>query len=463
MKTNHLLKNLVLYGILSTTGLSPAFAKTEIELIKEQLEHLTQRLKLLEQRQSATTDAQANPVETDLIDRVSGLENAVDSLNKSSPLRETFERVSVGGGLVAVGQSLSNDQSAGGSNASQINYRGDVEIEVGMGDFGFDGLLAGASSKLFTQIRFGQGSGVQLARPTFTGAVNSTAFQLSGNSENSTALIAQAWYQMNVPVSRFGDLDSLEITAGKIDPFVFFDNNPIADNEAEQFLNNVFVHNALLDSGGDIGADEYGFSPGFRAAYTWDVNSTDQWTASIGLFGSGNGATYSNSLTDPFSIIQLQYEGKALMGKAGFYQMYAWRNPQANNALNSALEVHSGIGVSAYQAINKSLALFSRLGVNTTGVVSFDRTWTVGGEFNGRNWHRANDRIGLAVGRLRASEEYVRTGSCSGAETNAELFYAWHLNDHLQLTPSVQYINKPAGVQDGEGITIVGLRTAVSF
>jgi uncharacterized coiled-coil protein SlyX len=53
MKTNHLLKNLVLYGILSTTGLSPAFAKTEIELIKEQLEHLTQRLKLLEQRQSA--------------------------------------------------------------------------------------------------------------------------------------------------------------------------------------------------------------------------------------------------------------------------------------------------------------------------------------------------------------------------------------------------------------------------
>ena len=101
--------------------------------------------------------------------------------------------------------------------------------------------------------------------------------------------------------------------------------------------------------------------------------------------------------------------------------------------------------------------------MNTTGVVSFDRTWTVGGEFNGRNWHRANDRIGLAVGRLRASEEYVRTGSGSGAETNAELFYAWQLNDHLQLTPSVQYINKPAGVQDGEGITIVGLRTAVSF
>ncbi len=151
------------------------------------------------------------------------------------------------------------------------------------------------------------------------------------------------------------------------------------------------------------------------------------------------------------------------MGQQGFYQLYAWRNPQATNALSSASEVHSGVGISAYQAINKSWALFSRLGVSTAGVVSFDRTWTVGGELNGRNWQRANDRIGLAVGRLHASDDYVRAGRGSGAETNAELYYAWHLNDHLQLAPNLQHINRPAGVSDSQSITVLGLRTTASF
>ncbi len=289
MKFIRVTQNLVIGSVLVASFLGTAHAQTEIEQIKQQLEILTERLKALEQKQSSTSVADSNAEETDLAGRVAGLESAVESLNQPSAVQEAFDRVSIGGGLVAVGQSLSNDQSASGNNASQINYRGDLEIEVGMGEFDFDGALAGASSKLFTQVRFGQGSGVQLARSTFTGAVNSTAFQLSGNSENSTALIAQAWYQLDVPVSSFGGLDTLELTVGKIDPFVFFDNNPIADNEAEQFLNNVFVHNPLLDSGGDIGADEYGFprvfvrpTPGMRTAQT---SGLSPWVCSVQATG----------------------------------------------------------------------------------------------------------------------------------------------------------------------------------
>ena len=39
----------------------------------------------------------------------------------------------------------------------------------------------------------------------------------------------------------------------------------MAGDEGAQFLNNVFVHNPLLDSGGDIAADAYGFAPGVWA------------------------------------------------------------------------------------------------------------------------------------------------------------------------------------------------------
>ena len=79
--------------------------------------------------------------------------------------------------------------------------------------------------------------------------------------------------------------DRLELTIGKIDLFGFFDQNAVASDEATQFLNNVFVHNPLLDSGGDIAADAYGFAPGVRAGY-YAVRERFNWGASLGLFAS---------------------------------------------------------------------------------------------------------------------------------------------------------------------------------
>ena len=73
--------------------------------------------------------------------------------------------------------------------------------------------------------------------------------------------MAQAWYQLEVPFTERNVLRKTTFTVGKIDPFVFFDQNAIADDETRRFANNVFVHNPLLDSGGDVGADRFGFAP----------------------------------------------------------------------------------------------------------------------------------------------------------------------------------------------------------
>jgi high affinity Mn2+ porin len=52
-----------------------------------------------------------------------------------------------------------------------------------------------------------------------------------------------------------------------MDIFGFFDQNTAAGDESRQFLNSVFVHNPLLDAGGEVGVDANGFQPGFVASY----------------------------------------------------------------------------------------------------------------------------------------------------------------------------------------------------
>ena len=51
----------------------------------------------------------------------------------------------------------------------------------------------------------------------------------------------------------------------------------------------------------------------------------------------------------------------------------------------------------------------------------------------------------------------------TGAERIGELYYRIHLNDHVELTPSLQYIARPAANLDGQGITCWVLRARVGF
>lgn len=436
-------------AVCATLGfVLPVHAKepvSELQLLREQVELLRQKIQALEARQ-----AQPAPIE-----------------RASQPAKDTFSEVSFGASFVAVGQNISAGRSATGTEDSQLNYRADFEVEMPLGSFDSSGPLANAQGILFTHFRVGQGNGIAPATSTFTGALNSTAFQLaSPAADESSALLAQMWYQLNVPVQSrgAGAQDQFSITVGKIDPFVFFDNNAIADDESEYFLNNVFVHNPLLDSGGDIGADTYGFSPGLVAEYVFDTNMDNKWSLKAGVFGAGNGANFNNSLNDPFSIFQVQYEGETFSGLAGTYQLYVWNNPQSTSVLNGAVvQDHSGIGVSASQSLSGDLTVFSRLGVQTQGDVAFDQALTLGGVLTGGNWGRKADKLGFAVGLLKASSENRIANGVDGTEKNYELFYQYQINDNLHIAPSVNYVQDGAGDSNAQNITVVGVRTKASF
>jgi hypothetical protein len=291
---------------------------------------------------------------------------------------------------------------------------------------------------------------------------NATVF---GNQ--ASPVLMQAWYQLDISVgATSGNLGRVELTAGKIDPFGFFDGNNIADDESEGFMNLAFVHNPLLDAGGDIGVGTHGASPGVRVAYVSDVNGGNNITASLGVFGAGSGADYLDTFTKPLTIAQLEYAGKTWPGLDGAYRIYAWNNARAEDQINTGEEKHAGWGISLDQQVAPHATLFARYGDSTKGNLSFDSAYTLGAQIDGSAWGREGDRIGLAYGALSTSSEYRNAGSGgvakSGSEKIYELFYAWQANGSLQVTPSLQFIDNPAGT-GADDLTVWGLRAKLAY
>jgi high affinity Mn2+ porin len=369
--------------------------------------------------------------------------------------------------VVGVVQGVNKAGAADPSETTRANYRGDVFATLPVGSIG------DARSTLAAQLRFGQGSGLAL-QPTYTSTPNTTVFQAATGSDQTYAVFAQAYYQLDWPldVGRFNDLpgDRIQFNIGKLDFFAFFDQNDVAGNEAAQFLNNVFVHNPLLDSGGDIAADQYGFAPGVRLAYFHEGEGSG-WGALFGVFGSGESATFEGNLDGPLVIGQFQWSPKQINGEArGNYRAYVWTNGNTTD-LTGAKERHTGFGFSVDQRVGRNWNLFGRFGQRVEGDGEFNTALTLGAEHSGRPWGRANDAVGLAVGWLETSDAWKRATAdrtlvgyaASGGEYNTELYYRWRVNPHLEISPDFQMIFNPGGNSDADTIYVLGVRGGVTF
>lgn len=474
----------------------PARAETDVQKMNNAVERLLQRVeqleatnKRLEGRLQKATGAKANAQTTkeqqvtkeqltELGERVEDVESQVVTLKQPSKLEQALGGVTVGGSVAMVSQSAQRGMTQG--NKSQLNYRADVEVEIPLATLG---KVAGVGdSKLFFHVRAGQGEGLKFVSPTLTATPNSTAFFLQ-NSEDSATIVGQAWYQLAYPLAptRSGAQPSIQGTIGKIDLFGFFDQNAIADSETEAFLNNVFVHNPLLDSGGAIGGDSYGFQPGVIASYTSDINSVNRWKASLGVFASGAGAAFDSSFSKPFVIGQWGYTGRVLQNRSGNYRLYAWTNgtfAPYNNELATTTARTSGFGFSIDQEVARYFTLFARYGHALSGEVRFNNAITAGAQLGGYSWGRQEDRVGLAFGWLDTSPGFRAAAptldadgdgipdfgySPTGAEKDIELYYAWQINQNLQLSPNLQWIFQPGGDPSAQNIWVIGLRAVAGF
>jgi len=417
---------------------------------------------LLGDSREARADDTAPPDEPLTVERTAG-----NDPQDMSPLREDASLpVSLTASLTGVAQQVNGGGSASGQQRqSRLNGRADMTVTLPFANG------ERAESTLFAHVRAGHGRGLSL-RPTFTSTTNSTAFQTDGH-DDGYAIVAQAWYQLAIPLqmnaaSNAGN-ERIEITAGKIDPFAFFDQNAIADDETMRFLDNAFVHNPLVDSGGDAGIDAYGFTPGVRIAYASGTADTGRWAASIGAFGSGPGAHFTGPFGDRFFIAQVETTQRASVG-AGTNRLYGWRNGRSNDFQGTS-EMHSGIGFSADQAVRDGLTLFTRLGVELHGNVRFDRAVAVGAEMAGKAWRRPDDAVAFAAAFLPSSRAYraatvdpaVAGYRASGNERIVEAYYRCRVANGLDITADAQWLHHAGGDRAAPDAWVSAVRARIGF
>jgi high affinity Mn2+ porin len=465
-------------------GLAIAAEPSSAKELQTEMKRLSERVEKLERRNAelerSLADEHISETEPEMAARLKAVEFQTLGRQKQARTIEALEGVTAGVSLTVVAQGANNGATTDNTGESQINYRADVSVSLPAGEIG------NAEGKIFGQFRMGQGNGLESLRPTFSGP-NTTAFQLNGvtQPDDSTALLAQAWYQLDIPLPLGGfkpqSRERLTMNFGKMDPFVFFDQNAAANDETRQFLNNVFVHNALLDAGGDVGTDTYGFSPGVRLAYTNETRKPLAYGLSLGIFGAGPGSSFHNTFSSPFVIVQADTFQKYFGGLDGNYRLYAWRNGQATpyqDSVDSSLEVHAGWGASIDQRVGDAVTLFGRYGHETRGQVRFDRVLALGAQFGGDYWDRAGDALGLTFGGQRVSGEFHDNSltvdangdgtpdfgyQASGTERVAEMYYRYRLNKQFELTPDVQLIQRPGGNDAAPAMTILGARAQLTF
>jgi high affinity Mn2+ porin len=425
---------------------------------------LDKRLQVLEQHQEGIARSLESDTisekEPELTSRLKAVEMQAQGMQAAAKKVSAFDGISAGLGLTTVAQKPSGAPGFG----SQLNYRGDAFVSVPLHPIG------DVEHKVYAHFRLGQGASLNNLSSFST--PNATAFQLQGGlrSDDSVALLAEAWYQADIPLPLGGfkpqSKEMLEVTFGKMDPFAFFDQNAVAGDETRQFLNSVFVHNPLLDAGGDIGVDANGFTPGLRFSYSNAAQNPQSWRVSMGLFGAGEkGANYQHSLSTPLVMLQAETEQRMLGGLAGNYRIYAWNNPRANHFDGSltATERHSGWGISADQRIGDGVTLFGRYGHQVQGHVSFDRALTLGAELNGSYWDRGGDALGLAAGWLKTSRDYRSFAAVGNTEQVGELYYRYRISKQFELSPNLQYIGHPGGDTAAEAIKVLGLRAQLNY
>ena len=439
---------------------------------------IEQRLKTLEDN-NARLDAALSKEgmsenEPELATRLKAVEYQALDMQSQAKVIDSIKGFSAGGDFVMVAQHASGIEASG----TQLNYRGDITAStptIKTGDI---------TNKIFGHFRVGQGKGLSDQFTSFTGP-NATSFQLGSvvAPQTSALMLAEAWYQADIPLPIGGfkplSRETLTVNFGKMDPFAFFDQNVAANDETRQFLASLFVHNALLDNplAANVGADGYGFSPGLRVSYFSERVKPETYRLSLGVFGSGRSADFSDSFKSPFLILQAE-TSQRYFGLNGNYRVYVWRNGQAPTFIRGETASHNGVGVNFDQRIGDGVTLFGRLGTAHGEHLPFDRTASLGAEVSGNYWQRGADAIGVGIGANRTSSDFRAQSAtvdadgdgkpdfgfvAKGWEEAAEVYYRFFVHKQFELSPDFQYIRNPAGNPEARPVKILGLRANLTF
>ena len=293
--------------------------------------------------------------------------------------------------------------------------------------------------------------------------------------------LIQLWYQQNL----FDD--KLQLRLGKIDMTgtfecrgcpVSFDGNRFANDEYAQFINGALVNNPTIpfpDEG--LGAIAH-FSP-----LEWFYTSVGVADAQADRRETGFNTTFHDEayFLGMYEFGFVPHIPTAKGPLVGAYRFGLWYDPQPreryydNPAGDRPARFHRdnlGFYTSFDQTVyrensesDQGLGLFFRYGFTPGDTNIIEHFWSIGGQYQGLIPKRDNDVLGFGVAQgLLSNELGYYDDTTPGRETVMELYYNIQITEWLHLTPDIQYIFNPGGIEHaGHDVTVMGLRLWLSL
>lgn len=293
------------------------------------------------------------------------------------------------------------------------------------------------------------------------------------NDTGANVPVTELWYQHYL-FNR-----QMVVTAGKLDPANYLDQNEYAFNETTQFLGRIFRNSPAIEWPDDntLGAS-LTLAPAFLPYLV--VNAS--------YFNANN--TWENVFDKPFISAELTFMPPRAFGYddsiwGGNYRFYWWYNgldhsklgTQGEPAADDSKERNTGFGISFDQMITDVFGFFSRLGWerHDIGIVSsnpnaapLEGAWSIGLQMTGKYWHREDDVAAIAVGQALPSKQYKDAGNGGAAEGHFEAYYRIRLTKNLAISPDIQFIWNPHGISESyqgycNTIFVYGVRGHLDF
>lgn len=293
------------------------------------------------------------------------------------------------------------------------------------------------------------------------------------NETNSNMKVTELWYEHNLFNKQF------TVTAGKIDPENYLDQNVYAHDETTQFLGRIFRSSPAVEWPNDntLGAS-IAIAPEvmsylvLSASY---LNANDSW---------------SDVFSKPFASAQLTFTPAKVFGYdekmwGGNYRIYWWYNgldhqkyvAQGESPADDAKNKNTGFGLSFDQMITDNFGVFTRFAWQRPDIVTVSESmdsapveaaWSAGIQINGKLWKREDDVLACAVGQAIPSKACKDAGNGGAPEGHFEAYYKIKVTKNLALSPDIQYIWNPHGIDQSyqgyeHSIFVYGMRGQLDF
>ena len=280
------------------------------------------------------------------------------------------------------------------------------------------------------------------------------------NGRNRDYLL-EAWYKHTFTFTKD---TSLGITLGIIDATGYIDDNNFANDEVNQFMNDIFVNNTLTnlpsyDPGGVVEFKICNFS--LRGLMMGSKMEGDPVATEIGHLKNGAPVFSDVEKYESYNYYALQigYKLDTPMGE-GNYRIYGFTtDDEFQNWDGTDKENLQGFGISVDQKLSEIFGLFVRAGWQDDKTpIDHDTLYSGGLNLNGKLWGRENDEIGVGYAYLEGADR----GDID--HTSAiEAYAKFKISEFSDATFDVQYVNDDMKQDEEQEGVVYGVRVNAYF